>query len=127
MRFLLMTEKGEFLLADGQIARVNDLRDDVDTILKFEIDEVRLAVFDFVNRWLFGMGAEQIRVKSFTYRKSSFGIYRRQELLDLRKIDDHIAQILSDGWEILAQTAHSCERILLRPFSKPDTVTFRKN
>ena len=68
-----------------------------------------------------GMGAERIRVKSFTYRKSSFGIYRRQELLDLRKINDHIAQILSDGWEILAQTAHSCERILLRPFSKPNS------
>ena len=56
-RFLLMTGKGEFLLADGQIARVNDLRDDVDAVLEFEIDEVRFAVFNFVNRWLFGSRA----------------------------------------------------------------------
>jgi hypothetical protein len=52
------------------------------------------------------MGAEEIRVKSFTYRKSSFGIYRKQELLDLQKINDHIAQMLwlgnsgSDGSQL---------------------------
>jgi hypothetical protein len=50
-------------------------------------------------------------------------------LLDLQKMDDHIAKMLSDGWEVLTQSAHSGERIVLRPFSKRDTitVTFRKN
>ena len=59
-RFLLMTGKGEFLLADGQIARVDDLRDDVDAVLEFEIDEVRFAVLDFVDRGLFGSRALDI-------------------------------------------------------------------
>ncbi len=70
-----------------------------------------------------------MKIKSFTYRKSFFGIYRKQGLLDLQKMDDHIEKMLSDGWAVLTQTAHSGERIELRPFSKRDaiTVTFRKN
>jgi len=70
-----------------------------------------------------------MQIKSYTYRKSIFGIYRKRALLDLQKMDDHIAKMLSDGWEVLTQSAHSGERIVLRPFSKRDTitVTFRKN
>ena len=69
-----------------------------------------------------------MQIKSCTYRKSFFGIYRKHGLLDLQKMDDHIAKMLSAGWEILTQTAHSGERIVLRPFSKRDsiTVTFKK-
>ncbi len=75
------------------------------------------------------MGSIRMQIKSFTYRKSVFGIYHRQGLLDLKKMDDHIAKMLSDGWEILSQTATSGENIVLKPFSKRDTitVTFRKN
>ena len=47
--FLLMAGKGEFLLADGQIACVHDFRDYVDAVLEFEVDEIGLAVFNFVN------------------------------------------------------------------------------
>ncbi len=70
-----------------------------------------------------------MQIKSFTYRKSFFGIYRKQGLLDLQKMDDHISKMLSNGWEVLTQTAHSGDRIVLRPFSKRDTitVTFRRN
>jgi len=70
-----------------------------------------------------------MQIKSFTYRRSFFGIYRKQGLLDLQKMDDHIAKMLSDGWEILNQTATSGESIVLKPFSKRDTitVTYRKN
>lgn len=66
---------------------------------------------------------EVVEVKSFTY-----GTYYKQGLLNLQKMDDHIAKMLSEGWEILTQTAHGGERRVLRPFSKRDTITisFRK-
>jgi len=43
-------------------------------------------------------------------------------------MDDHIAKMLSDGWEILTQTSHTGDRRILRPFAKRDTITvsFRK-
>lgn len=62
-------------------------------------------------------------VKSFTYRKSLFGTYYKQGLLNLQKMDDHIAKMLNEGWDILTQTAHSGERSMLRPFAKRDSVT----
>jgi len=64
-----------------------------------------------------------MQVKTFTYRKNFFGTYRKQGLLDLQKMDDHISKMLKDGWEVLSQTSHSGERIVLRPFSKRDTIT----
>jgi hypothetical protein len=57
VRFLLVAGKREFLLADGEIAGVHDFRDDVDTVLEFEVDEIRLAVFDFVDGRLLGSRA----------------------------------------------------------------------
>ena len=76
-----------------------------------------------------GVGRKSMQIKSFTYRKSFFGIYRKQGLLDLQKMDDHIAKMLNDGWEVLSQTATSGESIVLKPFSKRDTITisFRRN
>lgn len=64
-----------------------------------------------------------MKAKSFTYRKNIFGTYYKQGLLNLQKMDDHIAQMLTDGWEVLNQTAHSGERRVLRPFAKRDTIT----
>ena len=70
-----------------------------------------------------------MEVKSFTYKKSLFGTYYKQGLLNLQKMDHHISKMLSDGWEVLTQTAHTGERRVLRPFAKRDTITisFRKN
>jgi hypothetical protein len=70
-----------------------------------------------------------MEVKSFTYRKSIFGTYYKRGLLSLQKMDDHLAKMLSEGWEVLSQTAHSGERWALRPFAKRDTITiaFRRN
>ena len=70
-----------------------------------------------------------MQVKSFTYQKNVFGTYYKRGLLNLQKMDDHIAKMLSDGWEILNQTATSGENIVLKPFAKRDTitVTYRKN
>lgn len=70
-----------------------------------------------------------MQIKTFTYRRTFFGTYRKQGLLDLQKMDDHIQKMLNDGWEVLSQTSHSGERIVLRPFSKRDTITitFRRN
>ena len=69
-----------------------------------------------------------MEVKSFTYRKSLFGTYYKQGLFNILKMDDHMARMLKDGWEVLSETAHSGERRVLRPFSKRDTITisFRK-
>lgn len=64
-----------------------------------------------------------MEVKSFTYRKSLFGTYYKQGLFNILKMDDHMARMLKDGWEVLMQTAHSGERRVLRPFSKRDTIT----
>ena len=64
-----------------------------------------------------------MEVKSFTYRKSLFGTYYKQGLFNTLKMDDHIARMLKDGWEVLSQTAHSGERRALRPFCKRDTIT----
>jgi len=55
--FLLVAGKGEFLLTDCEIASVHDLRDDVDAVLEFEVDEIRVAIFDFVNGRFFGSRA----------------------------------------------------------------------
>ena len=70
-----------------------------------------------------------MRVKYFTYQKSVFGRYYKRGLLNLTKMDDHIAKMLSDGWEILTQTSHTGDRRVLRPFAKRDTITvsFRKS
>lgn len=64
-----------------------------------------------------------MEVKSFTYRKSLFGTYYKQGLFNILKMDDHLARMLKDGWEVLSQTAHSGERRVLRPFAKRDTIT----
>ena len=64
-----------------------------------------------------------MQVKSFTYEKNVFGTYYKRGLLSLQKMDDHIAKMLSDGWEILTQTAHTGDRRILRPFAKRDTIT----
>ncbi|HEV2314282.1 MAG TPA: hypothetical protein VGR94_03175 [Candidatus Acidoferrales bacterium] len=45
-----------------------------------------------------------MQVKSFTYQKNFFGTYYKRGFLNLHKMDDHIARMLSEGWEILMQT-----------------------
>ena len=69
-----------------------------------------------------------MQVKSFTYQKNVFGTYYKRGLLNLQKMDDHIAKMLSDGWEILTQTASTGDRRILRPFAKRDaiTISFRR-
>jgi hypothetical protein len=69
-----------------------------------------------------------MQVKTFTYQKNVFGTYYKRGLLNLQKMDDHMAKMLNDGWEILTQTASSGDRRILRPFAKRDsiTVSFRK-
>ena len=55
--------------------------------------------------------------------------YYKRGLLNLTKMDNHIAKMLNDGWEILTQTSHTGDRRILRPFAKRDTITvsFRKS
>ena len=69
-----------------------------------------------------------MQLKSFTYQKNVFGTYYKRGLLNLQKMDEHIAKMLSDGWEIMMQTNHTGDRRILRPFAKRDTITvsFRK-
>src|SRR6266566_6424703 len=43
----------ELLLADSQIPLVHNLRDDVDAVGEVKVDEIGLAILDFVNRRFF--------------------------------------------------------------------------
>jgi len=70
-----------------------------------------------------------MKVKSFTYERNWTGKYYRQRLLpSMQTMDKHIARMLNDGWEILAQTPHSGDSRGFRPFAKRDaiTVSFRR-
>ena len=68
------------------------------------------------NSWLFECGF-------FGLSDGPIGRYYKHGLLNLTKMDDHIAKMLSDGWEILTQTSHTGDRLILRPFAKRDTIT----
>src|SRR5580704_10062255 len=53
------TREDEFLFADGQIAAIEDLGDNVHAVFELELDEVRLAVFHFVQSGFFpGVAAD---------------------------------------------------------------------
>jgi hypothetical protein len=70
-----------------------------------------------------------MKVKSFTYERNWTGKYYRQRLLpSMQTMDKHIASMLDDGREVMAQTPHSGDSRGFRPFAKCDTITvsFRK-
>jgi len=71
----------------------------------------------------FGKWSSAMQVKSFTYQKNFFGTYYRRAFLNREKMDDHIAKMLNDGWEILTQTSHAGDWRTLLPFAKRDTIT----
>ncbi len=52
--------ESDFSFADGKVAVVDHLGDDVDTVLKLKVDEVRRAIFDFVKSRFFTRGALDI-------------------------------------------------------------------
>src|SRR3974390_3214420 len=49
--------ESQFLFADRKVAAVDDFRRDVHAVFKLEVDEVGLAVLDFIERRLFPRGA----------------------------------------------------------------------
>jgi hypothetical protein len=55
--------------------------------------------------------------------KTLHGIHRLFRATGLHKMDDHIAKMLNDGWEILTQTSHAGDWRTLLPFAKRDTIT----
>jgi hypothetical protein len=70
----------------------------------------------------------QMQVKSFTYERSWYGTYHRQRFFSLETMDTHVRKMLSRGWHVLTQVAHSGQGRGLDPFAKRDTITiaFRK-
>jgi hypothetical protein len=76
----------------------------------------------------FGNWRWAMQVKSFTYQKNFFGTYYKRGFLNLEKMDDHIAKMLNDDWEIVTQSSHAGDWRTLLPFAKRDTITisFRK-
>jgi hypothetical protein len=52
--------EGQFLLADGEVTVVDDFRRDVNAVFKLEVDQIWLAVLDFIERWLFARGALEV-------------------------------------------------------------------
>jgi hypothetical protein len=69
-----------------------------------------------------------MQVRSFTYERSWYGPYYRQRLFSMEKMDAHVGRMLSEGWQVVTQVAHSGQGRGLRPFAKRDTITiaFRK-
>src|ERR1700693_4912789 len=54
-RFSVVPLEGHFLVADDEIAVINDFWSDVNAVFNLEVDEVGLSVFDFVEgRFLWG-------------------------------------------------------------------------
>ena len=66
---------------------------------------------------------QPMQVKSITYEKSWYGVYYRQRLFSMQRMDDHIAELLGQGWSVLSQTSHSGPGRGFQPFSKRDTIT----
>jgi hypothetical protein len=64
-----------------------------------------------------------MQVKSFTYERSWYGIYHRQQFFSLEKMDTHVGKMLSRGWQVLTQVAHSGQGRGFRPFAKRDPIT----
>ena len=64
-----------------------------------------------------------MQVTSFTYERSWYGTYHRQRLFSMEKMDAHVTTMLSQGWRVLSQAAHSGHGRGLRPFAKRDTIT----
>jgi hypothetical protein len=64
-----------------------------------------------------------MQVKSYTYERSWYGIYHRQRLFSVERMDTHIAKMLANGWELLTETGHSGRGRGIQPFSKRDTIT----
>src|SRR5580698_3109018 len=52
-----LAREDDALFAHGEIAGIENFRDDVDAVRELEVDEARLAVFDFIERWFFLGGA----------------------------------------------------------------------
>jgi hypothetical protein len=46
----------------------------------------------------------------------------------MEKMDAHVGRMLSEGWQVVTQVAHSGQGRGLRPFAKRDTImiAFRK-
>jgi len=64
-----------------------------------------------------------MQVKSFTYERSWYGSYHRRPFFCMQKMDAHIEKMLSRGWQVLGQVAHSGQGRGIRPFGKRDTIT----
>lgn len=64
-----------------------------------------------------------MEVRLFTYECSSYGPYYRQRLFSMEKMDAHVGKMLSDGWQVVTQVAHSGQGRGLHPFAKRDTIT----
>lgn len=74
-------------------------------------------------------GSYQMKMKSFTYERNWTGKYYRQRFFpSMQTMDKHVASMLNDGWEVMAENSHSGNSRGFRPFAKRDTITvsFRK-
>jgi hypothetical protein len=68
-----------------------------------------------------------VEVKTFTYKKL-LGSYYLQGLLSSKKMDDHIAEMLSQGWELLGEAGHAGDGRTFGPLVRRDrlTITYKR-
>ena len=67
-----------------------------------------------------------MQVKTFTYKKM-LNTYYLQKMFSSVKMDDHITEMLKDGWEVLNSGSHKGRR---EGFGIPGdiiTMTFKKD
>jgi hypothetical protein len=69
-----------------------------------------------------------MQVKTFTYKKM-LGTFHLQHMLSSEKMDDHIAQMLQDGWEVMSTTSLKGTSGLLGSQRDPDKIvmTYKKD
>ena len=49
--------------------------------------------------------------------------FRQRFLPTMQTMDQHIASMLRDGWEVVTEMSHSGNSRGFRPFAKRDTIT----
>lgn len=67
-----------------------------------------------------------MQVKTFTYKKK-LGTFYLEKMFSNTKMDDHIAQMLQEGWEVLSTGSHKGPSKGIGLPGDTMTVTFKKD
>ena len=63
-----------------------------------------------------------MQVKSFTYKKM-LSDYYLQSMFSSQKMDEHMAEMLTNGWKVVSTTSQAGDGRTFGPGVKRDTIT----